>query len=289
MLLHFDNGNVYCTSRRYSKKTGRFMENQEKLPKLKPLAEKLKRFGYDYTVLDCECYANDWSTVVGILHSLPLRAIELQKLVDVKFAVFDCIWYKGKYIGDAPYQDRLLLVKSILQIFNHSFIHFVKTFSNNALEDDVYGKTFGKYDYNEIQKIMNTSINLGYEGIVIKPTNSKYYDKAACLKVKKFETVDVVVCGYQLGNGKYSNTIGALEVGYYDESSNKIVKISKVNCGTDEDRDYWRDNWTSLMNSVIEVKCQEITEKSLRHPVYIRRRPDKNYMMCTKDTIFKES
>ena len=30
MLVHFNNGEVYCTSRRHSKKTNRFMENQDK-------------------------------------------------------------------------------------------------------------------------------------------------------------------------------------------------------------------------------------------------------------------
>ena len=58
--------------------------------------------------------------------------------------------------------------------------------------------------------------------------------------------------------------------------------------GTDEERNMWRDHWTELKNSVIEVKCQEITEKSLRHPVFVRFREDKDYKMCTRNTIFKE-
>lgn len=74
MLIHINNGEVYCTSRRFSKKTGRYMENQDKLPVLK---ETFKNFKYDYTVIDCEAYSKDWSTTVGILHSLPERAIKL--------------------------------------------------------------------------------------------------------------------------------------------------------------------------------------------------------------------
>jgi ATP-dependent DNA ligase len=124
------------------------------------------------------------------------------------------------------------------------------------------------------------------------------------LKIKRFETVDCVVYGYQVGRGKYEGTIGALLIGYYDVDSKKIIHCSKVNCGTDEDRDWWRDYFKANANyfdtdspfgiipqekfKVIEVKCQEITEKSLRHPVYIRRRDDKSIEMCTKETIFKE-
>lgn len=290
MLIHFDNGEVYCTSRRFSKKTGRYMENQDKLPKLKPIAQLLKNKGWDYTVLDCECYSNDWSTVVGVLHSLPERAIELQKSCEVKFAVFDCIWYNGEYVGDVRYNERLTLAKTLIKRINQPWLHFVGSIDmlgefhqneSETIRNEMYSKAM-------IEWYMNQAISLGFEGIVVKPLTHKYYDKAMCLKVKKFETLDVVVCGYQQGKGKYENTIGALEVGYYDEETDSIVKISKVNCGTDEDRDYWRDNWDTLKNSVIEVKCQEITDRSLRHPVYIRRREDKDYKMCTKCTIFKE-
>ena len=49
----------------------------------------------------------------------------------------------------------------------------------------------------------------------------------------------------------------------------------------------WFDEGTAI-GRVIEVKCQEVTDKSLRHPVYMRLRDDKAKEMCTKDTIFKE-
>ena len=135
---------------------------------------------------------------------------------------------------------------------------------------------------------MENAISSGFEGIVVKSLSKTYYDKAASLKCKKFETVDVVVIDKQTGTGKYSNTVGALIVGYYDPDKDNFVAISRVNCGTDADRDWWRDNWNTAKYSVLEVKCQEITGKSLRHPVYIRKRDDKSYKMCTKETIFKE-
>lgn len=297
LLLTIDHGKVYCTSRRHSKKTNCFTRLEQNLPLLK---EVVAKFGdcfedFDYTVLDCECYCKDWSTVVGILHSLPERAIELQKEDIPHFAVFDCLWLDGKDVRDESYLTRFMYASQIVDALMYEPIHMVPLM--NKTEDGWITKEFypefitntnriSKYE--DLTPCMNAAIDLGFEGIVIKSFDLKYYDKGASLKCKKFETVDCVVCGYQEGRGKYEGSVGALEIGYYDTSTNKVVKISKVNCGTDEDRANWNANREALLNTVVEVKCQEITEKSLRHPVLIRRRPDKDYKMCTKETIFKE-
>lgn len=272
MLVHFDKQNTYCTSRRISKKTGNYMENQDKIVNL-PHLQNL-----DYTVIDCEFYSNTWSDAVGILHSLPERAYTLQQTTEIKFAVFDCLFFNGIDVRTQPYKERLKYVKQVLDMLNyqlHDFrFHFVDQFKVNNI-DNAY-------------TIANEHWSAGKEGIVLKPLSKAYYDKGMMIKMKRTETVDVVVCGYQKGTGKYENLIGSLYVGYYDAETNSIVKISKVNCSTDKERQYWTDNFLKLVNTtVIEVKCQEITDKSLRHPVYVRIRNDKSVEMCTKDTIFK--
>lgn len=290
MLIHFDDGKVYCTSRRYSKKTGHFMENQDKLPVLSDVAKRLK---LGYTVIDCEAYAKDWSTVVGILHSLPERAIELQKSDIVKFAAFDCLFYDGEDIREKSYLYRLSCLIKVIKTIDYEPLHLVKfmryergmSYDWSISDLNLYGSLICIEDINNC---MNTAIDRGFEGVVIKSLDKKYYDKAASLKCKKFETVDCVVYDYQPGRGKYEGTIGALLIGYYDKDTDKIIHLSKVNCSTDEERNRWRDEWSTRKMSVIEVKCQEITDKSLRHPVYIRLRDDKDYTMCTRETIFKE-
>jgi len=286
MLIHIDHGNIYCTSRRHSKATGKFMENQDKLPKLK---EFFKDFCYDYTVVDCECYQKDWSTIVGILHSLPERAIELSKANPPYFALFDCLFFDGEDLRDKPYRQRLEKLLKVLAYVTFSFtyrMHLASFIDDDLLVNNLTeAHAFTSID--EFPIAMQNAIDDGYEGIVVKSLDKTYYEQGASLKCKKFETVDVVVCGYDVGRGKYADTIGALHVGYYDPSTQSIVKISNVNCGTDEERNMWRDKWEMLKNSVIEVKCQEVTDSSLRHPVYIRIRDDKDYTMCTRDTIFK--
>lgn len=271
MLLHINTNEVYCTSRRISKKTNHFMENQDKLPTFQTLYEKLN---LGYTVLDGEVYAKDWSEIAGIMHSLPERAAELQKTVTVKYAVFDCLFFDGQDLRDMPYKRRLEVAQDVVKLLDVAFIHIVDSKQVKSLD--------------EAKEHMQHFVDLGMEGIVIKPTDKAYYDVGASIKIKRMETVDCIVIDKVQGTGKYENTIGALILGYYEPATSDFVWLSKVNAGTDADRDMWRDNWESMKHSVVEVKCQEITKKSLRHPVIVRIRDDKSYDMCTKDTIFKE-
>jgi len=275
MLIHFNGNETYCTSRRFSKKTGRYMENQDKIKNL-PHLENLK-----YTVIDCECYGNTWSDAVGVLHSLPERALQLQENTSIHFAVFDCLFIDGVDVRDQPYEVRLSYVHQILNMLNYQLNDF--RFH--------YPEQFVVKNIDDAMKIAKEYWDEGKEGVVMKPLTYKYYDSGMMLKIKRFETVDVVVCGYKQGTGKYSSTVGALYVGYYDYDNNEIVSISRVNCGTDEDRRWWKEQFdnNTAIGRVIEVKCQEVTEKSLRHPVYIRLRDDKTKDMCTKETIFKDS
>lgn len=284
MLIHFDGPNVYCTSRRISKKTNKYMRNDDKLPLLKKDYDS--SIHWNYTVLDCECYAKNWSEVVGVLHSLPERAAELQKTVVVKYAIFDCLWYDGKDVSELPYLKRLKFAMKIIESLNIRNMHLTQFINDEFEADSIENAHFFK-SIAEQETAMKNAVNAGFEGIVVKSLNKTYRDKGASLKCKKFETVDCVVYDYVQGKGKYSDTIGALKIGYYDDGN--IMHVSNVNCSTDEERYFWSNNWDKLKNSVIEVKCQEVTKTSLRHPVYVRRREDKDKTMCIKNTIFKEA
>lgn len=293
MLIHIDGRNIYCTSRRISKKTNKFMQNEDRLQVLQnawhDIYDQLTDFGQElgYTVLDCECYQKDWSTIIGILHSLPERAATLCEATPPKFAIFDCLWYDGVCLEERPYIERLKYASFVLSVFNFENMHLVQ-FMNDELKPDTIKHAHFFKNSTEQEQAMQNAIDAGFEGIVVKSLTKTYRDVGASLKCKKFETVDVVVYDYIQGRGKYSDTVGALSIGYYDPITSNIKHISQVNCGTDAERNMWHDRWSELKGSVIEVKCQEVTETSLRHPVYIRLREDKTAEMCTKETIFKE-
>lgn len=272
MLMHFLDGKVYCTSRHVSKKTGKFTECQEKLVNLPLLSSDM-----GYTVIDCECYADTWSEIASVLHSLPQRAIKLQEKITPRFVVFDVLFFDGEDLRDKSYSTRLAMVDTVLSLISDE--RFTKP------------EQWVVSSYRQAMFLAYSQWHLGREGIVVKAMNKSYYDRGAMLKIKRFETVDVVVYDFQPGTGKNSNTVGALLVGYYDPEADSIVHVSRVNCGTDADRAYWKkyfeENSFKPIRRVLEVKCQEVTESSLRHPSYVRIRDDKDYTMCTRDTIFR--
>lgn len=268
MLIHFDNGNTYCTSRRISKKTNRFNELQDNLPTFHATLD------LDYTVLDGEIYSKDWSTVASITKSLPERALLLQQENEAKYAAFDCLFFDGEDVRELPYFERLELAKSVIKQLNKQHIHIAESTPVNSREHGI--------------ALMDEYISKGFEGAVLKHLNMKYDEKYAILKLKKSITVDCVVYDWTLGQGKYSETVGALKLGYYDKEKDDFVHIANCSPGTDAERENWFQNWHLMKNTVVEVKCQELTKTSMRHPVIVRLRHDKTYEMCTRETIFTE-
>lgn len=274
--MHIQGAETVMDSRRISKKTGMYAQCQQNFPEFQNL-----NIGLGYTVLDGELKAlrddkDSWSDIVGVIHSLPERAQALKDKheFDIKYEVFDCCFYDGEDVTNLPYHERYLLATEAVKRLNRQDIELVDCYEVKSKEE-VYG-------------IRDEFINSGCEGIVIKSFDRKYFDVGAYIKAKRLETKDIVVYGFEFGNGKYSNTVGCLKCGYWDPEMQTVVHVTNVNCGTDQDRAEWLQGLQdgSRQNAVIEVKCQEVTKDSLRHPVYVRLRSDKSYDMCTKDTIF---
>ena len=307
MKMHFTsdkegNAVVVMDSRRISKKTGMFKQCQSNFKCFSSLAlindasgsmhaidlqgteiGDVPQFGY--TVIDGELKAtrkgkDSWSDIVGVIHSLPERAEQLMASneFEVSYMVFDCMFFDGKDIRDMPYEYRYACASKVVNALSKA-CDKIKLVTNIEVKSKA-----------EAYAIRDDYVEKGYEGIVIKSLSRKYSDVGAYIKAKRTETRDLVVYGYELGNGKYAMTVGALKCGYYDPVTDSIIHVTDVNCGTDKDRDEWLQGFNdgSRKNGVLEVKCQQITETSLRHPVYVRYRPDKDCKMCTKDTIFDE-
>ena len=116
-------------------------------------------------------------------------------------------------------------------------------------------------DESKVEEFFQFALSEGHEGLVLRQGNK-------WLKVKTEETLDVLVTGAIEGTGKNKGRLGAL-----------ITKRGKVGTGfTDEDRiAMWPD---APIGQVIEVSCMELTEAGqMRHPRFIRLRPDKDETM----------
>lgn len=114
---------------------------------------------------------------------------------------------------------------------------------------------------NTIQKLMQTKVDEGYEGLILRQ-GSRW------LKVKPKKTADVFVTGFQPGTGKHEGRMGAL-----------LTDYGKVGTGfSDALRIHWQmaHDGGSAVGQLIEVEFMEWTEgKKFRHPRFLRVRNDK--------------
>ena len=120
----------------------------------------------------------------------------------------------------------------------------------------------------DLARVAQTYIDQGEEGIVVKINTAPYEFKRSkyWLKVKKFETIDVEVTGWEYGTGKYTDVIGAL---------NCVFRGKPFNVGSglsDQERsDFMQDTPT-----LIEVAYQEVTQDGKpRFGTFVRVRDDK--------------
>ncbi len=71
----------------------------------------------------------------------------------------------------------------------------------------------------EAEIVLATSLAHGLEGVVGKPLTSRYYPggRRDWLKVKNIRHQEVIICGWNPGEGTRANTIGSLLLGVYDD------------------------------------------------------------------------
>jgi DNA ligase-1 len=88
-------------------------------------------------------------------------------------------------------------------------------------------------------------------------------------KCKKFQSLDLLVVGYEEGSGRLAGTLGAIHVRYKDGN------IVKVGSGfSDEERKLYWEQPDLLMNKIVEVKYFESSRnadgtESLRFPTWV--------------------
>ncbi len=133
-------------------------------------------------------------------------------------------------------------------------------YSLDPLDDRLFVKTIFGPSADEINSELQKALDLGFEGLVLR-------SKDIWLKVKPEKTYDLRITGSIEGNGRHVGRLGSL-----------ITERGKVGTGfTDEERN---DLWScrhGLVGRVVEVTCMQLTKDGMmRHPRFIRMRPDKD-------------
>lgn len=131
-------------------------------------------------------------------------------------------------------------------------------------------------DTSMITTLLDEAVAAQQEGIMINLTLAPYEFKRTnyLLKVKKFNSADLRIIGFEEGTGKYVGMLGALICDYKDN-------VVRVGSGlTDNQRKEIWQNRFKYLDTIVEISYFEETKdstgkKSLRFPTFKDFRPDK--------------
>lgn len=149
--------------------------------------------------------------------------------IPVKLYAFELLFCNGKNYIHEPYVERKKVLNKIIS-------------KGKTL---VYAQEHIVSEKKEVEKLFAESVDQNFEGIIAKKLNGTYeagmrgwnwikYKKA--MDTQLADTVDVVVMGYTLGEGKRTSFgVGQFLAGIYDDQNDQFLTITKVGTGlTDE-------------------------------------------------------
>ena len=133
-------------------------------------------------------------------------------------------------------------------------------------------------DKNMVIELLNQMIELKEEGVMVNIADAPYENKRTknILKVKKMQTCDLEIVGFEEGEGRLKGTLGRINI---------LYKGNKVGVGSgfsDADRSFFWENRRDLIGKIVEIQFFEQSknaktgEFSLRFPIFIKLRLDKN-------------
>jgi len=215
-----------------------------------------------------------------------LRIGYLSKSLPASYVVFDVLYSQGENVMNRPLDERKEILKESVK------------------ETELISVT--DYFPEEGEKYYQAALKMGIEGVMAKRQASAYQPGTRSpdwIKIKKRLKLDLVVGGYIPGQGQREPYFGGLLLGAYE--SDRLVYVGRVGSGFSgkELQEMMGDfepaadspfsnppptpgaKWLKP-NLVVQVAAMEVTENgSLRAPVFLRRREDKEPRECTWDQI----
>lgn len=284
-IASFTDNGVRFTSRRTSVKTNAPVDKSENVPHLTLPFPDLSGTVIDGEIMRTSDIYGTSNDVTRIMGSSPDKAVERQELEGwVYYHVWDILFVCGVDVQKQPLSVRRRALENVIEEWGNSYVKIV---------DQRQDK----------RALLNEIANRNLEGIILKNKNSIYIqDKRSphWIKVKKEQTYDVVITGYDepkeeskkasgvLSKTKYKEKgwIGAIRYGCYRDG--QLVEVGSVSGMDDDTRRCLSNNKEKFLHSVIEIKGQEVLKDAIRHPRFIRFRDDKDAEACKWDDIFGE-
>lgn len=213
----------------------------------------------------------------------------LSELYPATYIAFDIIFIEGKSLLSTPLIERKKILEKV--IAPSDFLILSQSFSNG-------------------KRLFEEALKLGFEGIMAKEKNSPYVPgkrTSYWLKIKRFNEIDAVICGFTQGEGRRKESFGALILGVY--SHGRLIPIGQAGTGfSDEEEQFLIKALESIKEVkapfsseykskrkiswckpeiVARIRFQEWTEdKKLRAPVFKGIRWDKSPEECVLEEEF---
>lgn len=207
-----------------------------------------------------------------------------EQVEEGNFHIFDVLHRSAPGLSPLMLNDEQLEQQGALKMRRAALERAFKTLSKPS-----FVRITNKYlasSEDEVYALYERHRDEGMEGVIVKDSDSYYTKKrsASWLKIKAEETLDLPVVGAFEGTGQFAGQLGGLIV------LNGEVEV-KVGSGfsAEQRKDYWeaiqqdseriangeRDR-CRLIDCPVEVQFQEqLPSGSLRHPVFVRLRRDK--------------
>ncbi len=190
----------------------------------------------DELIVEGECVAIDPNTdellPFQVVTQRRGRKYDLKRMIEkipVVLILFDALYVNGKSLIDHPYLERRRILKKTVRETNGIRV------TNPLIIDNPV----------ELDKLIDTATETGYEGLVIKAIGSNSIYQAGArgflwIKYKReyrsemADTVDLVVVGAFAGRGRRAGTYGALLMASYDEELDTFKTVCKLGTGFDD-------------------------------------------------------
>jgi DNA ligase-1 len=239
--LHVDGEKVVLFSRSLENISKYYPDIIEKIPNI---------LQADQAILEAEAVAINENTgeflpFQELMHRRRKYKIEkavTQYPITVNF--FDVLYYNGRSYLDSEYKERRKILEKIIkedEFAKHVPMTIVK--SENDIED-----------------VLENSINSGCEGLMLKMLDKPYQAGARgnyWLKLKREyrnelgDSLDLVVIGAFFGKGRRTGRYGTLLLASYDDDTDTFTSICKVGTGfTDE----YLDQLYQILSDKVTIK-----------------------------------
>ncbi len=301
-----DKNEVHLYSRSISKKTGYYSDNIKKVPHIENWAMENLPNG---TTLIGEIYYPDGTSknVTSILGAIPQKAIKRQngEYGKLNFYLHDMLAYNGYdyVVNDDCYSTRYSDLCGEIDI-------------KTPLIDEIEVAPCFDNTYCNLEECAKKVIADGEEGMVFRTEIGLYAPgkrkPQTMFKIKRsVDNVDLIILdvlepeylytgkeggtwlykdkdGNLITKAAYYSWAGGFSLGAVDENGHYIHVGSVTSGVTDKMKKNVAENPDDFIGQVVEISCMSLDKerKTLRHPYFVKMRPDKPAHECRIQDIF---